>query len=135
VRVICATFAAILLSVLIANGQTTGATVQGTITDSTMALIPGVKVTVTNRNTKASYSTISDDKGSYAISGLSEGNYSIAASLQGFITLDVSRPIAKDSKTLQDFVLKVGNATRHVIVSEDGPQADGMVIHPQGNFR
>ena len=115
---------AILASTMSIHAQTNGASVQGTITDATSALIPGVTVTATNRYTGASSSTISDTNGKYAFSGLAAGDYVFSAFLQGFLLNEVRKPIAKDSVVQHNFVLKIGQ------------EADqGMVIHPYGNFR
>jgi len=141
-RITGITVGGILLAILAAStpsvhGQSTGSSVQGTITDSTSALIPGVRVTVTNRDTNASASTISDGKGKYMISGLVEGNYRIAASLPGFNTNNFDKTITKDSSLQQDFVLTIDKAKKPTIVIPigDRPSSEGMVIHPQGNYR
>ncbi len=128
---------AILISTLSVNGQANGASIQGTITDSSSAVIPGVKVTATNRDTKTSSSTISDANGKYAFSGLNDGEYVFSASLQGFSTTEVNRPIAKDSAVEQNLVLKVGqvDATVRVVPVPSQPQDQGMVIRPNGNYR
>ena len=115
---------AILASTKSVHGQTKGAFVQGTVTDQTSAEIPGVKVTATNRDTGTSSSTISDTNGKYAFSGLTDGDYVFSAFLQGFSLNEVQRPIAKDSVVQQNFVLKIGQEPDQ-----------GMVSHPNGNFR
>ncbi len=129
-RIIRTTLAGIVLAILAsttaANGQTKGASVQGTITDATSALIPGVTVTATNRDTLKSSSTISDANGKYAFSGLAEGDYVITAFLKGFSPTEVRKPIAKDSTVQQNFVLEI---------APQGPDDPGFVIHPDGNFR
>jgi hypothetical protein len=130
-RILSTTLAGISLAILASttsvHGQTKGATVQGTITDATSALIPGVTVTATNRDTLKSSSTISDMNGKYAFSGLAEGDYVIAAFLKGFSPTEVRKPIAKDSTVQQNFVLEIG---------PQGPDVDpGFVIHPDGNFK
>jgi hypothetical protein len=125
---------AIMLPTLSINAQTNGATVQGIVTDSTSAVLPGVKVTATNRDSKASTSTTSDANGKYAFSGLQEGEYAISASLPGFSTHEVDRPIKKDEAVEWNFVLKVGNGRTTVILNGQ-PHSQGMVIRPNGNFR
>jgi hypothetical protein len=120
-------FLAILALTIAANAQTKGASVQGTITDATSALIPGATVTATNRDTLKSSSTISDANGKYAFSGLAEGDYIITAFLKGFSPAEVRKPIAKDSTVQQNFVLEIG---------PQGADVDpGFVIHPDGNFK
>ena len=128
-RIICSTLAGIIVATLApaisVSAQSKGASVQGTITDSTSALIPGVTITATNRDTRKSSSTTSDADGKYAFSGLSEGDYVITAFLDGFSPTEVRKPIAKDSTVQHNFVLKI---------APQGPDDPGFVIHPNGNF-
>jgi hypothetical protein len=126
ITILAGVILATLASATFVRGQTKGASVQGTITDESSALIPGVTVTATNQDTKASSSTISDANGKYTFSGLTDGDYVFSAYLKGFSPNEVHRPIAKDSAVQQNFVLKIGQ----------GPYSDpGFVIHPDGNFR
>jgi len=143
-RIISAAFAGIILSILASTtsvrGQTNGASIQGTITDQSTAVIPGVKVTATNRDTHMSSSTISDANGKYSFSGLTDGDYVFSAYLKGFSGNEVHRPIAKDSAVQQNFVLKIGQAVPAIQViplpgPPDDPDDPGMVIHPNGNYR
>jgi hypothetical protein len=126
-QIIRSTFAGIIVAILASaipvSGQTQGASVQGTITDASSALIPGVTVTATNPDTQKSSSTISDANGKYAFSGLAEGDYVITAFLKGFSPTEVRKPIAKDSTVQQNFVLEIP------------PQDRRFVIHPDGTIR
>ncbi|MBI2149040.1 MAG: carboxypeptidase regulatory-like domain-containing protein, partial [Acidobacteria bacterium] len=79
-----------LLSCLVlsttAFGQSTYATVSGTIEDATGALIPGVTVTATNNATGVVTSVFSNESGAYNIGTLLPGVYKVSAELPGFQT-------------------------------------------------
>src|ERR1043166_6960657 len=60
------------------------ASIQGTVTDSTGALVPGVKITLTDAETGKSQETQSSDEGFYRIAGLAPGKYALVAEKQGY---------------------------------------------------
>src|SRR5687768_17480836 len=67
-------------------GQSSNATLTGTVSDAARALIPGVTVTATNTETGIVSSGISNESGVYNISGLLPGVYDVSAELPGFQT-------------------------------------------------
>src|SRR5665213_253950 len=67
-----------------------GANLQGTAQDSSGALLPGIKITLTNRDTKVSRQTVSNTVGEYRINSLGPGNYDVSAVAAGFTTSIVS---------------------------------------------
>src|SRR5688572_1044308 len=78
--------AAILLAISTATAQTTNATLGGTVTDATKALIPGVTITATNTQTGIVSSGITNESGSYNFPSLQSGTYKVSAALPGFQT-------------------------------------------------
>jgi outer membrane receptor protein involved in Fe transport len=88
--------AAFLLLVLAAGlagsaaAQTVTGTVQGTVTDTTGAPLPGVAVTVRNVETEAVRELTTNERGFYSAPFLPLGRYRITATLSGF------GPIARD---------------------------------------
>jgi carboxypeptidase family protein len=58
--------------------------ISGTITDSTGAVIPGAKITLTNKGTSISYTTTTDNSGYYAVPHLPTGTYEVTAEKEGF---------------------------------------------------
>ncbi len=69
-----------------AFGQSINATVSGTVTDATGALIPGVTVTASNAATGVTTNIVSNDSGAYNFPSLQPGVYKVTAELQGFQT-------------------------------------------------
>lgn len=60
------------------------AAIQGTITDQTGGVIPGVTVTVTNTDTRVVRTTTTNERGIYRVPSLDPGRYEVAAQLDGF---------------------------------------------------
>ncbi len=69
-----------------AHAQTTTATAQGTILDTSGALVPGATVTLRSESTGFVRSAVSDVRGSYSLPFVPAGTYTLTVSLQGFKT-------------------------------------------------
>src|SRR5580704_5575351 len=64
--------------------QTQLATVSGTITDPSGAVVPGVSVTIVSQGTGLKRSALTDAAGEYRFAGLPTGNYSLRIEKTGF---------------------------------------------------
>ncbi|HYR83831.1 MAG TPA: carboxypeptidase regulatory-like domain-containing protein [Terriglobia bacterium] len=94
----------------------------GTTTDATPAVVPGVKLTLTNEATKETRSTISSETGSYSFLQLAPGSYVLEAALEGFKTAVRSGVrIAVTETARLDIRLDVG-ALSETISVEAAPQ-------------
>jgi hypothetical protein len=103
-------------------GQSSNATVSGTVSDAGTALIPGVTVKATNNETGVVSTVLTNETGTYNISGLLPGVYSVSAELSGFQTqtfTDVRLGNAAQARL--NFTLQVANVatTVEVVVSAD----------------
>src|SRR5438132_6518582 len=81
--------AAIVLSLVLTAetfAQSSNATVSGTVSDSTGAVLPGVTVTATNNGTGIITTIVSNEAGVYNFPSLLPGLYKINAELPGFQT-------------------------------------------------
>jgi len=67
-----------------ALAQSTFATLTGTITDSSNAVLPGATITVTNERTQSVRTSVTDNVGFYQVANLDPGPYRIVATLSGF---------------------------------------------------
>jgi hypothetical protein len=105
------------------HAQTSGgATVQGTVKDSSGLPVAGAKITITHLDTGVQISTISNAEGTYSIPPLPIGKHRLRCEAQGMKawTQDV---VLETGATLDiDPVLTVGDVTQTVTVSEDIPQ-------------
>ena len=66
--------------------QVTTATISGTVTDSSGAVMPGVAIVIQNEDTGINRTATSDAAGRYLAPSLSLGNYRVTASMAGFQT-------------------------------------------------
>ena len=116
----------VLLSTVSLFGQAnTNASLQGTVTDKSQAVIGKAQVTLTNKETGATKTTTTNDTGGYHFESLSAGMYSIKATAPGFSTAE-----AKDVELLigrtatQNFSLAAGGVSETVEVTSAAPLVD-----------
>src|SRR5258706_12597185 len=69
-----------------AQTQITTGTIQGTVTDTNGAIVPGANVEIKNLDTNLSRTLTTDDGGRFVALGLPPGPYSVTVSKQGFAT-------------------------------------------------
>lgn len=73
-----------------AQGQGTG-TIEGLVTDTSGAVMPGVKVTVRNLGTNATRELVTDGTGHYRSELLPPGEYEVVATQAGFASAKIDR--------------------------------------------
>src|SRR5258708_5867098 len=73
----------LLLSAAV-SAQTITASITGTVSDPTGAVVPNAKVTATNVGTNLSYPASTNDSGVYNMSFLPVGQYNLTAEAAGF---------------------------------------------------
>lgn len=73
------TLACLVLALPASAAQQQLGAIQGTITDQTHAVLPGVTVTVTNAQTGIARATITNEAGVYRVPGLDPGRYDVVA--------------------------------------------------------
>jgi hypothetical protein len=100
-----------------AHSQTT-ATVSGTVTDPTGAVIPGAQVTLVNEATQDTRVTVSSSAGYFAFPSLVPGSYSVKATAKGFVPKQLTGIIlhAGDTRDIPGLSLAVGSAAQSVTV-------------------
>lgn len=108
---------AVFLSCGVANAQRTTASIRGTVTDSTGAVVPGATITVNNQETGFTRSTTSNGSGVYLLSEIPIGRYTVTSELSGF------RPVSNTNVVLNvgdereiNFTLSAGAMTESVTV-------------------
>jgi hypothetical protein len=106
-----------------ALAQRTTATIRGTVTDQTKAVIPGATVTVTGEGVSLSRTSTTTADGVYTFSDLPVGKYTVKVELPGFkaaTRTDVVLNVADDRAI--DFVLAPGGVNEEVrVVAESTP--------------
>lgn len=101
-----------------AFGQSTYATVSGTVGDSTGAVLPGVSVAATNNGTGVVTTVITNESGAYSFASLLPGVYKVSAELPGFQTktyTDVT--LGNADKVRLNFALQVATQAQSVEVT------------------
>src|SRR5207249_1214349 len=69
-----------------AFSQSSNASLSGTVSDAGKALIPGVAIMAKNTETGVVSTAVSNESGTYNVSGLLPGTYTVSAELPGFRT-------------------------------------------------
>ena len=106
-----------LLSQLPCFAQLDRASLSGTVTDSSGAIIPGAGVTAVQNSTQANFTAVTNDSGLYNFTGLPVGNYTVSVTKQGFtqgIAQDVV--LTADAAVRTDMTLTPGSITEKVEV-------------------
>src|SRR5260370_2634344 len=116
---------ALLFLVIAFTGSTSllaqfNASLSGTITDPTGAVVPGATVTLKNSGTQATRSDVTGQQGTYQFSELPPGTYSLTATAKGFqlSSLDNVTLIAETPRNI-DLHLTVGESNQTTTVSVD----------------
>jgi hypothetical protein len=110
-----------LLSVLLsvrAFGQSTYATVTGTVEDSSHALLPGVSVSATNDATGVVTTGVSNESGAYNLPSLLPGTYTVKAELPGFQTTSFTNvQLGNAAQVRLNFSMQVATQAQSVEVT------------------
>jgi outer membrane receptor protein involved in Fe transport len=109
------------LSCLTALGQST-ATLQGTVSDQSGAVLVNAKVTVRNQETGIERVTQTDSAGQYQVAALPVGRYRVEVQAQGMQTQVADNLVLEVSRiVVQNFQLRVGDVSQTVTVSSEAP--------------
>ncbi len=101
---------------------TTG-TISGTVADTTGAVVPGAKISITNQGTRITTTTSSNADGTFVVPGLTVGAYTVVTSKQGFETSRVTDIQVHPTLVANvNPVLKVGEVSTEVSVVASAAQ-------------
>jgi Carboxypeptidase regulatory-like domain len=127
------------ISPMLVRAQSGTSSVQGTVTDSTGAVIPGASVILTNNATGVALNATSDSSGSYSFPSVLPGVYSLEITKEAFASYKLSQfKVIVGQHANESATLNVA-ATASVVVNASGlsNQLDtqsndlGTVIGPQ----
>ena len=100
-----------------ALAQSTFGTILGTVTDKSGAVVPGVKITVTNTAQNVSRELTADSQGNYDALNLNPGPYTVSVTAPGFKTFRQAGLALDARQTLRvDVVLEIGTLNEQVTV-------------------
>ncbi|MCE5308161.1 MAG: TonB-dependent receptor [Acidobacteriales bacterium] len=109
------------------TAQTTTATLEGVVTDSSQALVPGAKVELTNEGTNIKQVRMSDPRGRYFFPLLPPGSYRLNVTLAGFQTFQRTGVVLQVQQAARvDVALQMGEVTTKVEVTGEAPRLDAV---------
>ena len=118
-----AALAFVVVAALSIGASAQEATIVGTVTDSSGAVVPNAAITITNIATGQVRKLQSNEVGQYVASALPIGNYDIKAQATGFNLADTTGVVLDvGDRRRVDFALKVGG-TQELITVEAAPIA------------
>jgi len=128
-RRICAVSSALFLVLLTLSanllGQQGQASIAGTVEDATGALLAGVHITVTNKDTSVVTKTTTNDAGRYTVLYLPVGNYIVQAEKEGFKTqIKSDLVLTAEQQAGANFALTVGQVSEKVEVAAGAQAVD-----------
>ena len=105
----------------VARAQNVDSSIQGTVTDSSKALIPGAEVRLTNVLTGVRLKTESDKSGNYSFPAVPPGMYSLQVSKQGFATYNLTQfNVIVGLHATENATLDVSSTMQSVTVEANG---------------
>lgn len=102
----------------------TGGAIQGSITDSSGAVVPNASVLIKGTDTGSTRELKTDAAGFYSIGPLTPGNYQVTISSAGFQTLSVNTVVRTGTATNGNFKLSLGESNVTVEVDAGALQVN-----------
>src|SRR6202521_3833393 len=106
------------------HAQVTGATLSGTVSDASGAVIAGAQVSAMNTATDIAKDTMTDSAGLYTAPNLPAGPYEVKVTAAGFNTAVSKVTLAVGAQQTLNIPLKIGETSQTVQVTEAAPQID-----------
>src|SRR6266516_467967 len=121
-RFLLYSFLILMIAASLAVAQTTTAAFQGTVTDTTGAVIPAAQVTASNVETGLKRATMTNEAGRFLLSELPPGSYEMTVTLPGFETLvRKGMTLTVGQQANLALVMNVGTIDQRVVVTGDAP--------------
>jgi hypothetical protein len=109
----------------VAQSQAANGAIEGTVTDTSGGVLPGVTVIVSNLDTGLERSMVTNEKGLYRALLLPLGNYRVVAELQGFKKYEQSGVrVSVGAVAVVNVTMGVGTVSETITVLADSPVAD-----------
>jgi len=104
-------------------------TIQGTVSDSSGAVLANASVVVQNTATAEERATQTDNNGHYSVPSLPVGNYRITVKAQGMQTAIVNNLVLEVARAVeQDFKLKVASVETTVEIAGAAPVVESTTV-------
>jgi hypothetical protein len=118
-RRVLAGVSACVLGFAVAAAAQNVTTVAGVVTDAQGLAIPGATVTLSNRVSRGTQNTVTDDGGRYSLANIPFGTYVLAVTLSGFTPVEQVVEIRSAVPLARDIELNIGGLSETVVVSSD----------------
>jgi hypothetical protein len=104
------------------RAQVVGATLSGTVTDSSGGVIPNAQVSIRNTETDVTRTLTTNSDGLYTSPNLLPGTYAVTVSAPGFGTEEqMGVTLTVGSEQVLNFTMRVGNVAEKVLVTAEAP--------------
>jgi hypothetical protein len=104
-------------------GAQDNATINGTVTDSSGALVPNAQISLKNQATNQIREAVSNSAGAYRFANVGVGNYTLAVTAQGFQTYSMTNIVVNVAQSLEENIsLAVGTQAQTVTVAANALQ-------------
>jgi hypothetical protein len=116
----------IVLSAGLAGSQITIATgnIQGTITDSSGAVVQGAEVVILDQGTGQSFAVLSSSTGTYSSGALMPGSYLVRVKVRGFKAVEIPVQVQVGVSSAANINLQVGTESQVISVSSSQVQVN-----------
>ena len=111
------------VTLVIVGAQSSVGTIRGTVKDTSGAVLPGVRVSISDR------SAVTNEKGEFVVVGIKPGHYEVIAQLSGFATTRVVVEIAANHIATLLMTMRVGGVEETVTVTAETPVVDVQSVH------
>ena len=116
-RAVAITVAVVVFTPATSSAQLTRSAISGTVKDASGAVIPGATITITNVETNAPRTTVTDGQGFFRVGALEPGRYKVTAQLAGFATVEQPNIDARTATEISlDFQLKAADISELIVV-------------------
>jgi hypothetical protein len=104
-------------------GAQDNATINGTVVDSSGALVPNAKISLKNQATNQIREAVSNNAGAYRFANVGVGNYTLEVTAQGFQTYSMTNIVVNVAQSLEENIsLAVGTQAQTVTVAANALQ-------------
>src|SRR5947208_536680 len=115
----------VLAAPALAQSQGANGAIEGTVTDSSGGILPGVTVTVTNLDTGLERTIVTNEKGLFRAPLLPLGTYRVVAELQGFKKFEQTGvKLSVGETAVVNATMSVGAVSETITVSGESPVLD-----------
>ena len=102
------------------NAQVLYGSLVGIVTEESQAIVPGVEVTINNKDTNLTRRVRTNESGSYSFPNLQAGTYTITIKMAGFADFKTDNvEVGQNSTVRRDAVLKIAGVESAVTVTSD----------------